>query len=365
MSGKTIAVKDLLDIAGRATGGGNPDWAKDRAPAAAHAAAVDRLLAAGATIVGKTITDELAFSLEGRNHHYGTPLNPRAPGRIPGGSSSGSAAAVAAGLAEIGLGTDTGGSVRVPASFCGLFGFRPTHGRVPMDGVIPFAPSYDTVGWMTDDAELLRAVGRVLLQSTAQAPPIIRLLIAEDAFAIADRPVADAVRAAISGWPIAGTTSLFAGEGNAVLEGYRVLQGFEIWRTHGAWIERERPRFGPGMMERFVGASAISLSDADAWRPWRERFRARMRQALAEGTAIILPTVPVLPLRLDALRAEVGDFYRRALALGAVAGHAGLPQVTLPIAALDGIPVGVSLIAAPGCDEALLDLALALTEARR
>ncbi len=154
LSGLTFAVKDFIDVAGCRTGGGNPDWLAGHPVAARSAAVVETLLGAGARLVGKTNMDELAFSLEGANAHYGTPVNPVCPDRLPGGSSSGSAVAVAAGLVDFALGTDTGGSVRVPASFTGIFGFRPTHGRVSTVGVAPFSPSYDTIGWLARDAAL-------------------------------------------------------------------------------------------------------------------------------------------------------------------------------------------------------------------
>ena len=151
LSGLTFAAKDIYDVAGHVTGCGNPDWARTHPPAEAHAPAVATLLAAGATLVGKTHTDELAYSLMGANAHYGTPKNTADPRRVPGGSSSGSVAAVAAGLVDIGLGSDTGGSVRLPASFCGVYGLRTTHGLLPLDTAMPLAPSFDTVGWYSSD----------------------------------------------------------------------------------------------------------------------------------------------------------------------------------------------------------------------
>src|SRR5215831_8130488 len=126
----------MYDIAGTRTGGGNADWLAAHPPATAHAAAVRRLLEHGATVIGKTVCDEFFFSVTGANAHYGTPVNPRAPGRLPGGSSSGSAAAVAAGACDFALGSDTGGSVRIPASLCGIYGIRTTHGRLPVDGLM-------------------------------------------------------------------------------------------------------------------------------------------------------------------------------------------------------------------------------------
>src|SRR5215470_7728558 len=184
LDGLTFVVKDVVDVEGHVTSAGNPDWAARQTPAATSAPVVERLLRAGAALVGKTVTDELAFSLEGENHHYGTPVNPRAPDRLPGGSSSGSAVAVAAGLADLGLGTDTGGSVRVPASFCGIYGYRPSHGRIPLDGVVPFAPSYDTVGLFARDAKCLQRAVHCLLATARVRSARARLLLATDALAL-------------------------------------------------------------------------------------------------------------------------------------------------------------------------------------
>jgi amidase len=163
LAGLTFAAKDLFDVAGYVACAGNPDWLRTHAPAGKTAPVVQTLLEAGATLMGKTVTDELAFSMSGENIHYGTPINPAAPARIPGGSSSGSASATASKLVDFALGTDTSGSIRVPASYCGLFSLRPTHGRISCQGVIPLAPSFDTVGWVARDATLLQRIGEVLL----------------------------------------------------------------------------------------------------------------------------------------------------------------------------------------------------------
>ena len=182
LAGLTFAAKDIYDVGGHTCCCGNPDWLATHPPAERTATAVTALLAAGATLVGKTLTDELAFSLNGENDHYGTPVNPAAPDRIPGGSSNGSASAVAGELVDTALGSDTGGSVRAPASYCGIYGIRTSHGAIPLDGVMPLAPSFDTVGWFARDAEMLERVGGVLLGDGAATPPR-RLLYVEDAFA--------------------------------------------------------------------------------------------------------------------------------------------------------------------------------------
>src|ERR1700741_4791316 len=182
LSGLTFAAKDLFDVAGYPTGGGNPDWARWNPVPTPHAWAVQRLLDAGATLIGKTITDEVSLGIVGENPFYGPPVNPRAPGRVPGASSSGSAAAVAAGICDTALGTDTGGSVRVPASFCGLYGIRPTHGRLNLTGMLPQAPTSDTTGWFARDAATFARVSEVMLGEAIPTALPSKLLIATDAF---------------------------------------------------------------------------------------------------------------------------------------------------------------------------------------
>jgi amidase len=358
LDGVRLAVKDLVDVAGTVTGGGNPDWAASHAPAAHDAPAIVRLRAAGAAVVGKTVSDELAFSLEGENAHYGTPRNPRAPGRLPGGSSSGSAVAVAAGLADIAIGTDTGGSVRVPASFCGVYGMRPTHGRMALDGVLPFAPSYDTVGWFARDAALLVAAGHVLLASTPagdQKP--LRVRIALDAVGLADAQCGAALQAIAVRLGIGDSVRAFAEPWQEWLEAYSVLQGLEIRSTLGPWIREAKPRFGDNIAPRFAAALELDPALGTAWRQWRARAATRLHAALGPDEAWLVPAAPCVALPVDASGDQRGAFYRRALALGALAGHAGLPQVVLPLAEVDGLPLGVAFIAAPGNDERLLALA--------
>lgn len=356
LDGLYFAVKDLIDVAGCRTGGGHPDWLRGQPVAADTAPAVSMLLGAGAALAGKTVTDELAFSLEGRNVHYGTPINPACPDRIPGGSSSGSAVAVAGGLVDFALGTDTGGSVRVPASFVGICGFRPTHGAVSLDGVLPFAPSYDTVGWFARDADLLKLVGAVLLPRR-WTPSIARVWLVTDAFALASEGVERRLREVVADWPLAGELTLFEGCEQAWLDAYRVLQGFEIWQSLGPWILRAKPKFAANIAERFADAAAINAEQAVGHRAARAAFAARLKMLLPPDTALAIPTAPCKALRRDADAAAVAAFYPRALTLTSIAGHCGTPQVSLPVAYDEDCPIGVSLVGASGCDLALLEFA--------
>jgi amidase len=356
LDGRTFAVKDLIDVAGWRTGAGNPTWLAQQAPAQRSAPVVEKALVAGATFIGKTVTDELAFSLEGRNVHYDRLINPVCPGRLPGGSSSGSAVAVAAGLVDFALGTDTGGSVRVPANFLGLFGFRPSHGAISLDGVVPFAPSYDTVGWFARDAELLADVGAALLPRN-DAAPITKLLLARDAFALVDATLAPALAAKAVSLGLFGEAAVFDGEESAYLECYRVLQGAEIWQSLGAWITAAKPNFAADIGERFAGAAAVTADQVERFRPVRAAIRARFEALAPGGTAIVIPTTPCVALPRNAPGHVIGDFYRRALTVTSIAGHCGAPQLALPLGLWQGCPVGLSIIATRGSDGALLDLA--------
>jgi amidase len=355
LDGLTFAVKDLIDVAGTPTGGGNPDWLKTQSPAARSAPVVEALLASGANLVGKTVTDELAFSLEGVNAHHGTPVNPACPDRIPGGSSSGSAVAVAAGLVDFAIGTDTGGSVRVPASFVGVCGFRPTHDAISLAGVLPFAPSYDTIGWFARDAATLSRVGGALLPK-ASPKPIHRFRMVRDAFALADASVATVLRRACAAFDIDDEISLFGAQEPEWLECYRVLQGAEIWTQLGPWINSAKPRFGNSIAPRFADAASITPADVARYQPIRASIARRVHEAVGDGTGLLIPTAPCIALRIDATENEIGHFYRNALTLTSIAGHAGVPQVSLPAGRIEGCPVGLSVLASPRHDRALLDL---------
>jgi len=364
LAGCTFAVKDIYDVAGQKTGFGSPDWLRTHDPAVRTASAVQALLDAGASLVGKTLTDEIAWSLTGENAHYGTPVNVNAPGRIPGGSSSGSVSAVAAGVVDFAIGSDTGGSVRLPASFCGVIGLRPTHGRIPMDGVCPLAPSFDTCGWFARDAALFERVGCILLRDEGVAARPRRALVARDAFALAGEAVANALEPAVARVEALIGTPEMVTVGDEPLsqwmDYFRLLQGAEAWAQHGEWVTRVSPQFGPGVKERVAWASCVDMRAVARAKVRREDISRRMADVLAGDTVLVLPSAPgIAPLRssppqiLDDLRA-------RALAMLSIAGLARLPQVSLPLATLEGCPLGLSLIGARGRDTMLLALAKAL-----
>lgn len=370
LHGLTFAVKDLIDVAGHRTGCGNPTWLETHPPASVSAVCVEQLLAAGAQCEGKTVTDELAFSLLGENYHYGTPLNPAAPDRVPGGSSSGSASAVACGLVDFALGTDTGGSVRVPASNCGIWGWRPSHGFISLAGVMPFAPTLDTVGVFTRSAELLQRVAAVLLMQDRSdvatvAPGAIHLV--REAFGLVDPAVRDALVKPIE--RLGETldvqvceTSLgqTCGDERAAdlatwLTIYRVLQGTEFESCLGGWIAEAKPEFGPAMLAGLEFVRKLDRTRIGESIRWREHYNRRLNAALDSGYLLCLPTAPmVAPLKGSKAHDRSSDYYWRTLSLNAIGGVGRLAQVSMPLAQVGGAPVGLSLLAARGNDVELL-----------
>ncbi|MDE0726487.1 MAG: amidase [Alphaproteobacteria bacterium] len=361
LSGLNFAVKDLYDIAGHVTGAGSPDWLASHPAATATASAVTKLLAAGGRMVAKAQTDEMAFSITGQNAHYGTPVNVNAQDRIPGGSSSGSAAAVAGGLVDFALGSDTGGSVRMPAGFCGIHGIRTTQGRIPVDGVHPLAPCFDTIGWFTRGGALMENIGRVLLPNAGAPSKPRRLLVARDCFALLPDQAAAALAGAVDQvaehFEKREEIDISEAGPDQWMPHFRALQMADIWRAHGAWIERAKPNFGPGVADRFAAAAKISEEAEGEGRAVRDAVRQHLSDLLGDDGILCLPTAPGIAPLCETPEAELDDFRWRAMGLTCVAGLSGCPQINLPLASLDHCPLGLGLMARQGGDETLLHLA--------
>jgi amidase len=359
LSGLTFGAKDVFDVAGHRTGAGNPDYLANSHAAKTTAPAVQQLLDAGADLVGKTHCDEMCFGVEGENFFYGTPENVNAPGRIPGGSSSGSAAAVAGKLVHFAIGTDTGGSVRLPASFCGIYGLRPSHGRVNAGTVVPLAPSTDTVGWFARDMETMERVGKVLLGEDTISFKPRRLLKAAEVYALAEPEIVAAIEPAIArlaehlGQP---ETVNVCPDGMDEWQGcLRVIQGIETWKCHAAWVTEKKPKFGPRVTTRFEWAKSVDPALEGPVREQRRRYRDAFQRLLGDDALIVVPTGPGIAPRRNA--PDMDDLRLRALRMLSIAGVVGAPQINIPVATYQGCPVGLSLIAPPGADRALLSFA--------
>jgi amidase len=364
LADRRFVVKENIDVAGQTSTNGNPTWARTHAPAALDAPAVDRLLAAGARLVGKAHMDEMAYSLLGANAHFGTPVNPAAPDRHPGGSSSGSAVAVASGLADFAIGTDTAGSCRAPASFCGIFGFRPSHGAVSSNGVIPLAQSLDTIGWFARDIETLARVGAVLLPDDLGEGVFARAATLSEAFAQSDEKAREATHPACAALPMMVTSgeAIFGEEFWAQsLRHVRNLQAFEAWAAQGAWIESATPCFGPGIAERFVYASKVTPQEKAEADAFRIAARARIDEVLSPDMLLVAPTTPFVAPLLDESEAELDRKRYLMFRTFLFASFFGLPQISIPLPRPAGAaPLGISLIGPRWSDRRLIDAARAL-----
>ncbi|XP_051121515.1 amidase 1 [Andrographis paniculata] len=397
-TGLTFAVKDIFDMEGYVTGFGNPDWANTHAAATVTAPTVLSLLdAGGAACVGRTVMDEMAYSINGENAHYGTPRNPCAEDRVPGGSSSGSAVAVAAMLADFALGTDTGGSVRVPASYCGIFGIRPSHGIVSTSGVIPMAQSFDTVGWFARDPAILNGVGKILLPSKEDdngPEKLDRFIIAEDCFELLQIPshlltdnvvgavqklygslavqrlrIGEFIEANVPSLEQFIDKSITKQEGSiprslvALSHSMRLLQRYEFKKNHGGWIRAVNPKFGPGLKERIWEALEATDEGIDLCYSVMRELRAALSDLLGEFGILAMPTVPGPPPKLQTEPKELEAFRAKAFSLLSVAGVSGCCQVSIPLGKYEDLPIAVSLLAKHGSDGFLLNFVETLHKA--
>lgn len=371
LDGMTFAVKDNIDLAGTRTSYGSKSWQDAHADAVHNALCVEQLLGAGASCVGKTIADEFTYSLTGENPFFGTPLNPRAPDRVPGGSSSGSASAVACGICDFAIGTDSAGSIRVPASFCGVWGMRPTLHRISEAGVLPFMPSVSTVGAFANRIYVLAQAMRVLLRSRPKPFDGIRnIFLMEDAFDLADSSVQAAVEHSITELSRAHGVTVPRIKANDVF-GYdydlcaaneralRILQTAEFASTVGSWIDTVEAEVSPGFALAYQNVQHQDRTALNEALDLCEYLFSRILDFMGPNDLICTPTTPVpAPLKASMTSAtQFQNFYDRTMALTSFAGVGRLPEISIPAATIDGLPVGVSLIARHYEDEFLLDAA--------
>ncbi|MDR2330603.1 MAG: amidase [Comamonas sp.] len=368
LSGLYFGVKDLFDIAGYPTGGGNPLLLAMSGIKAQTAPTVQKLLDAGAALVGKTVTDELAFSMNGNNAHFGAPINGNAPERITGGSSSGSASAVSSRLCDFALGTDTGGSVRAPASHCGLYGIRPTHGRVSLESALALCHSFDTCGWFARDAHPFARVADVLMApDTTPLPARPRLLMPSDVWGLVDsavRPAWDGALQKIT--QLLGSAQdcqVVLDSFDAMYWSFRYIQGREAWMTDGAFISRYAPVLGPGVKERFDWSSKVTDAQMQEAEQFRARFRQHLADVLGSDGVLVMPSMPdIAPLR-TADEASLEVYRNQAVQMLCLAGLSGFPQISLPLASRNGAPLGISLLGPAGTDRSLIAIAQQLAAA--
>jgi amidase len=370
LSGLTFAVKDLFDIRGYPTSWGQPLVLAKSGIKETTAPSIQKLLDNGAQLLGKTVTEELAFSIVGDNIHFGAPLNSASPDRYSGGSSSGSAAAVAAGLVDFSIGTDTGGSIRTPASNCGLFGIRPTHGRVSLKGAMDLSPSFDTFGWFARDINIVKRVADVLFDDDAcPLGPAVRVLEPHDVWSELSSEVLTAFGAVLDhirrSFSNVDTNPVALSSFDEMLANFRSMQGFEAWASHKEFITTEFPVLGPGIAARFDAASRISRAEYDSACSFREQFRAHIDRIIKTDSVLVMPTMTE-PAPLRGTSESVLDAYRaKTFRVLCISGLASLPQITLPLVTHGGAQFGLSLVGPRGSDRSLVDLALQVSQTFR
>ncbi|XP_039037954.1 outer envelope protein 64, mitochondrial-like isoform X1 [Hibiscus syriacus] len=388
LSGLTFAVEDIFDVKGYVTGFGNPDWKRTHEPADRTAVVITALLKSGAKCVGKTVMDELAFGTTGENKHYGTPTNPIMPSHLPGGSSSGSAVAVAAELVDFALGTDTIGCMRIPSAFCGIIGFRPSHRAVSTIGIVPISQSLDAIGCFARDASILHHVGHVLLQLKAVEPRRGRQLVfADDLFQLSKVPrqktvhvVSKAVEK-LSGYqpPKHVNFSQFIASNVPSLKGFLQhstnlqneisalvalssvmvsLQRYEFKANHEEWFKDVKPRLGPEVSHLVLAAINTTYENIKNMYKVKTEMRAAVQSLLKDDGILVIPTIADPLLKLNSKKGHSTEFHDRACTLLSIASMSGGCQVSVPLGKHDGCPISVSFVTYHGADKFLLDTVL-------
>ena len=357
LSNLNFVLKDMCDVKNLKTSCGNPDFFKKCDFANDYAPFLKDLLNEGPVLKGITVCDEFFYSLIGENGHYGTPTNLNAPSCVPGGSSSGSAAALTTDLYDFSIGSDTGGSVRIPASFCGLIGMRPTHNRINTKGVYPMAPSFDTIGWFANNPEIFQKVGNVLLNNIERSNVDFKqYVVAEDLLELCDAEVQDNFNNYINvNIPNINKTRLSTNTKAIIADNFRILQGAEVKENIIPWIENNKPNISPEIRSRIDMASKITDIEVNRALIFRKTLIDEIKKSLPEGTIAVFPTSPFSAPKSGQDDESLGSFRKRLMELTSVAGMTSRPQITIPRLKDKSGPVGISLLGWKYSDEILLN----------
>ena len=357
LSNLNFVIKDMCDVKNLKTSCGNPVFFKKCDFANGYAPFLKDLLNEGPVLKGITVCDEFFYSLIGENGHYGTPTNLNAPSCVPGGSSSGSAAALTTDLYDFSIGSDTGGSVRIPASFCGLIGMRPTHNRINTKGVYPMAPSFDTVGWFANNPEIFQKVGNVLLNNIERSNVDFKqYVVAEDLLELCDAEVQDNFNNYINvNIPNINKTRLSTNTKAIIADNFRILQGAEVKENIIPWIENNKPNISPEIRSRIDMASKITDIEVNRALIFRKTLIDEIKKSLPEGTIAVFPTSPFSAPKSGQDDESLGSFRKRLMELTSIAGMTSRPQITIPRLKDKSGPVGISLLGWKYSDEILLN----------
>lgn len=359
LSDLVFAVKDVFKVLGSTYSNGHPTWLETHGPDDFTSSFIVKMLESGADLVGKTVCDELCYSISGENWHYGSAINPHDPRRLTGGSSGGSGAATAGGLVDFAFGSDCLGSVRVPASYNGVIGIRPTFQRIQNDGEAPYCKSMDVLGYVARNSEIFMRVSRVLMEEDEERGACKKLLIADDCFEMVEQRVADAFKLALRYLEEKIETVervKVAPEGLVNwVKTFQMIQGYEVWESYGGWVRKYQPTLPPGQKNRLLAASKITLQEYKEAQEKKKMIAARMEELVLPGSVLCLPTAAsIAPLKSASL-AEINASRLQSSSLLCISPLSGTPQITLPLSSMEDVPLGLSLIGAKGTDLALAE----------
>ena len=357
LSKLNFVVKDMCKIKDYRTSCGNPDFYQKFQPADDLAPFLKKILEAGATLEGISICDEFFYSLIGENGHYGTPTNLNAPGCVPGGSSSGSAAALTTNLYDFSIGSDTGGSVRVPASFCGLFGIRPTHSRINTEGVYPMAPSFDTLGWFAKDINIFKKIGSILLNPNKKTEFSFKeFVIAEDIIELANPEIIKLFNNYINDkFPEIKKIRLSKYNKEEIADNFRILQGGEIQKNIIPWILENKPKISPEINNRIEMAMKITTDEINKAQKFRENLKVEVNKSLTKGIIALFPTTPFSSLKCGQSDEQLASYRKKLMEFTSIAGMTSRPQISMPKFKDNTGPIGISLLGWRYSDEVLLE----------
>ena len=366
LAGLTFGIKDVFEILGSTYSNGHPEWLRTHEPSEFTASLVTNVLEAGADLVGKTVCDELMFSLSGENWHYGSPINPHDPRRYCGGSSSGTVAAVAGNLVDFAIGTDCLGSIRVPPSYTGTIGIRASIGRIPTDGQAPYSDSLDSSGFVAKDPEIFQKVSDVILGEDKVKTNFKKLLLPKDSFSSVNQDIKDALEPAVEHIKGFFDEVIYDEIADVNLDDWvktmQTIQKYEVWESYGGWIRKYRPRLSEGPGSRLERASKITLAEYYAALEKREQIIDRINEVIDDETVMCLPSAAsVAPLRTST-EEEINESRQQTSRLLCVSPLSGNPQISLPLAEKDEVPLGISLLSTKNSDQNLVRTAMEIME---
>ena len=357
LSGMTFLCKDMCDIKGFKSSCGNPDFYKHSIEALDYAPFLKKIMNEGAILKGITICDEFFYSIIGENKHYGTPINKNAPNCVPGGSSSGSAAALTNHDFDFTIGTDTGGSVRVPASFCGVYGFRPTHGRIDLNKVYPMAESFDTLGWFSNNTSNMLKLGKLFFNNFKETKIEQKnILFPIDIVDGLDQDIKSQIYNYCEyKFKNLKKVQLSRYKKYELADCFKVIQGYEIKLNILPWIKKYSPKISNEINSRFKMVENITKNMYDNAKNMRKEFISELDNNLPFDSFLIFPTTPFSAPIKGQSNQDLTELRKKVMEFTCIGGLSSRPQISIPKFKGSTGPIGLSVLGNKNADEIMLN----------